>query len=248
MRAGPYHTRFSFLFARVRAGCQQEPVFGDQRSQSPTRRDDGSPEHKMSGEGTGSTSGKHIRSDQHLTPSVCAARAVERKKPTVGVTRHQRQQQHPPPPSQPPRQNQKRNNNTNTNNSNNESSSKLGAQVGDYSLLHVQQPWLAWPALMLVKVRCSEIISGSCVGVAWGVGCVMGMVMRQRLRCSVLLWRTILLLFVVVQKVEPVKADPGSWYIPMPGVQGVPGGRVVLARCLMIDCLTLDARWVMRDA
>lgn len=81
---------------------------------------------------------------------------------------------------------------------------------------------------MLVSVRCSETMGPEfSLGLnGAGVGCVMGMVMRQRLRCSVLLWRTFLLLFVAVQSWDAVKADPGSWYIP--------GGRVELVS-LMLD-------------
>lgn len=101
------------------------------------------------------------------------------------------------------------------------SNSKLEAQGGDYSLLHVQQPWLAWLALMLVSVRCSEtmgqcrVVLGFVVsGMGRGVGCVMGMVMRQRLRCSVLLWRSFLLLSVAVQSWMLSSGRPGLVVYP----------------------------------
>lgn len=159
MRAGLYHTRFSFLFARVRGGCQQEPVFGHQRSQSPTRLRRRIPGTKMSGERDreGPPAGTHIRSDQYLTPVCVCARQGQSVKgeeagrrdtatstPTPTTSAKRNGNIHQRPPQQQQQQTAE------------ESNSKLKAQGGDYSLLHVQQPWLAWPALMLVSVRCSE--------------------------------------------------------------------------------------------
>lgn len=59
-----------------------------------------------------------------------------------------------------------------------------------------------------------------------GGGCVMGMAMRQRLRCSALLWRRFLLLFVAVQSWDAVKGlRPGFMVYPRGTGGGTVGGK-----------------------
>lgn len=243
MRACPYHTRFSFLFARVRAGCQQEPVFGDQGGQTPTRCKDGSPEHGWVEKGQGPPPKKQIRSDQYLTPSVCvcvymcarvcvATAVIEKGK--AGMTRkQQQQQQHQHQNQRPTAAAAATTTATAATTATSVSSGHRGRLLTlacPAALRSLASPHACQCALLRDHKRGVVLCR-----VGAGVGCVMGMVMRQRLGCSVLLWRTFLLLSVAVQRAGMLSRPTRLHGIS----QG--DGRMMLAwSCLMPD--------VMRDA